>query len=314
MPYRDGRAPRPEIARFTDTVTYDQVASAVQYMAIGMAFAQDEAPLLGSSIYDSVYNPDFPRVLGPDEFFQGEVVFAQALEGEELPHASVAKKTSDVLVIGRTGAVAEITKDALIFGETWRLGSWAEAMGRADRRLQNHIRFYPILNGSYSGQTTGTVYKKVDGSNGTSQDYDYTRTVYETLKKALVATAVAKRPASVIVCSLADSFIIREIVSGVRTPAGLTSPLPGVKAIEVYDGVSVTVNNETTTYEGVTAGTIYLVRPFGGFKEREKQKLMLSMGEPDLSRGIAQQIVGDSYRGHLVDVANNVQKVTIPTL
>ena len=44
------------------------------------------------------------------------------------------------------------------------------------------------------------------------------------------------------------------------------------------------------------------------------QKLMLSMGEPDLSRGIAQQIVGDSYRGHLVDVANNIQKVTIPTL
>ena len=42
--------------------------------------------------------------------------------------------------------------------------------------------------------------------------------------------------------------------------------------------------------------------------------IMLSMGGPDQSRGIAQQIVGDSYRGHLVDVANNVQKVTIPTL
>ena len=63
-----------------------------------------------------------------------------------------------------------------------------------------------------------------------------------------------------------------------------------------------------------SAAILDMASPFGGFKEREKQKLMLSMGEPDLSRGIAQQIVGDSYRGHLVDVANNVQKVTIPTL
>lgn len=41
---------------------------------------------------------------------------------------------------------------------------------------------------------------------------------------------------------------------------------------------------------------------------------MLSMGEPDLSCEIAQQIVGDSYRGHLVDLANNMQKATISML
>lgn len=318
---KDGRLPEPVWAKLPavkDMVVSEQVIKEYsQALTLGIELGQDEVPLLGDTIYDSVLNEAYPELIPGDQFQGGECVFAEIVEGEEIPAGHVYKKTMDALQIKGYAVKFQFSKKARIFNQGGELArTWSTALGRAWRHLRNALRLGPFVTAELGeDNTTDTVYKKVDWSAGTAEGYLLEPTVYATLAAGIKAAKTAKRPASIILCSSADEDVIRDAVTvGYAYGNNRKRPLSqlGIKEVIVYDGASEVVGGETFTYDGVTAGSVYLVRPKRGFFERRKQDLLVDTGEADKSRLIEGEIIADAWLGVYAAVANNTQKCTIP--
>ena len=319
----DGRpavTPRwDELPEIKDMVVSDQVTTTYgQALTLGVQEGFEEIPLLGGSIYDSKTNANYPKLIPGDEFVNGVCAFAEVKEGEEIPFGTVEKKVMDALAIKGYAVGFQFTKEARMFGNTGELSQkWSRALGKAHNALRNHLRFYPIISETYNGDNATSVsYMKADGTAGDSSAYALEQTVYATLLKGIKKCKAMKRPASVIVCAAADEDVIRECVErgtmyGTKSKGPLSAA--GIKKIEVYDGAALVVGGETTTYTGVTAGAVYLVRPLLGFFERVKQDLLIDVGDADKSRLVENEVIADAWLGVYAKPLLNVQKLAIPT-
>ena len=315
----NGRLPKPqwEGIRATDLVVSDQVQKEVaQALTLGVENGFEDIPLLGDEIYDTNINAEYPEIIPGDKFLGGECVFAQLVEGQEVPFGHVVKKAADDLHIYHYGVGFQITKKAEIFNMAGVvLDEWSRSLGRAWNALRNNLRFAPIINGSYAAANqTAIVYRKADFSAGAAGagNYALEATIYATLQDGIKNASTAKRVPTILVCNSADKVIIDEIVGGYRTPFVAKPALPITKVI-AYDGDTLTVGGESVTYTGVTAGTVYLVRPKRGFFERRKQDILVDVAPGDRSRLISKEVIADALLGIQANVLQNVEEVTIPT-
>lgn len=320
---RDGRLPEPvwsDLPSLQDMVVSDQVLTTYsQALTLGVAAGEEEVPLLGDSIYDTKTNANYPELIPGDQFQGGECVMAVVKEGQEVPLGHVYAKTMDSLALLGYAAAFQFSKKARLFNTVGDLAeTWSRALGKAYNQLRNNLRFYPIISASLTGaNATAISYKKADWTLGASGagNYAYEPTVYATIAAAIKDAKVAGRPGSVILCNSADEDVIRDVVANGYTYGNTKrDPLSrSIKEVIAYDGATVVVGGETTTYTGCTAGTIFLIRPKLGFFERIKQDLLIDTGDEDKSRLIESEIIADAWLGVYAVPANNVQSITIPT-
>jgi hypothetical protein len=85
-----------------------------------------------------------------------------------------------------------------------------------------------------------------------------------------------------------------------------------VEGIIYYNGATVTNGLKSFVYPGVTSGTCYFIQPRLKMKELVHHDLRIDIGPEDISRLIEGQQVGRTRRTVYLDIANAVQKVTIP--
>lgn len=316
--WKGGVAPKvaiPEGFHLKDLITSEMVQRTVaQTAALNVAIGEDDTPLLGDSIYDSQTSPDFPRVLGGQEFFNGECVFAETKEGEEILHGSVRKQETAGLTIYKYATLFEITEETQMYNETFVIDAKGRAMGEGYRKLVNHLRLNPIITANYAADNqTAAVYIDGSGNTVTNVDpYDLMKSIYYTIVAGMETAADAGRPASVILASSRDARRITAAIGGFRRDDGIVMPPLGITDIIAYDGTSITVNGVTTTYGGCTNGKVYLVRPKKGFYERIKMPYTVGLGDADASRGILNEIIGKTYRGYYAVPLLNVEEVTLP--
>jgi hypothetical protein len=102
-----------------------------------------------------------------------------------------------------------------------------------------------------------------------------------------------------------------EALRGGQVGGTIIPPVSGITDIIYYDGWSVTVGKKAYTYDGITEGLCYLIRPKRGFKSLQKQDLMVQATMGDLTTLTESQIVADFWHGVYAAVGNNAQEVTI---
>jgi hypothetical protein len=136
---------------------------------------------------------------------------------------------------------------------------------------------------------------------------------FQTAYRTAVA-AVPQRIPSVILANEADRFLIEDAL---LTPVLDTNGNPlrrvPVDTIIYYNGATVTNGLKSYTYSGVTSGTCFFIQPRLKLKELVHHDLRIDIGPEDISRLIEGQQVGRTRRSLYADLANCVQKLTIPT-
>lgn len=285
-----------------------------------MGFA--DIPLLYKPIYETLTNRDFPEVFEAKWLQYGKVVFLQHVEGQEVKFGVLESEEGNVAYIRTYSAGFEYTEDMIEYNMGWSMQLLNTAMGRAYNALLNHIYLYPIISYSYtsSNQTPANTmfdapaYDDIDAY--TRHILNIRQTLIDAKASTLVKDSYGKNRAgsNIILCSATDEQYIVEALNGFQVRGTVYQPLTGISQIIVYDGWSETIRGETTSYTGVTAGTVYLIKPKTYMKELIKHSLIVDSGNQDLSRLIEEQIVGRARLGVYAGIANSVEEVTLPDL
>lgn len=298
---------KPLIREMIDTAQ-GQMAL-LEKVRIDVAFGLADIPLLYGPIYDRIAPAGgFPGGMYQiDEYtLTSNVIFVQKFEGGEVEFGTLAKGSPSVGTIKTYAAGFEWTEDMIEFDRTWSIELNNQAFGRAYNALLNHMHLSPIIGATYSGgsataaDTTGTTL--AEKTHNTLQNA-YTATV----------TATPRRTGTVLLASEADRF---QIETALLTPVNDAqgNPLPNVPidTIIYYDGESITVGSDVTAYPGVTAKTAFLIFPKRKMKELVHHDLRIDIGPADISRLVEGQQVGRSRRDLFANIAESVQKLTLP--
>lgn len=285
-----------------------------------MGFA--DIPLLYKPIYETLENRGFPEVFEAKWLQYGKVVFLQHVEGKEVKFGVLESEEGDVAYIRTYSAGFEYTEDMVEYNQGWSMELLNKAMGRAYNALLNHIYLNPIISYSYNS-TNQTPANTMFDSPAYADIDAYTRhilNVRQTLIDAKQATLVKnskgknRAGSNIILCSSTDEQYIVEAMQGFQVRGTVFQPLTGITQMIVYDGWSDTIKGETTSYTGVTAGTVYLIRPKVYMKELIKHGLIVDSDNADLSRLIEKQIVGRARRGVYAGIDDSVEEVTLPAI
>lgn len=285
-----------------------------------MGFA--DIPLLYKPIYETITNRGFPEVFEAKWLQYGKVVFLQHVEGQEVKFGVLESEEGNVAYIRTYSAGFEYTEDLIEYNNQWSMQLLNTAMGRAYNALLNHIYLNPILSYSYTS-TNQTPANTMFDSPAYSDIDAYTRhilnvrqTLHDAKQATLVKNSYGKNRAgsNIILCSSTDEQYIVEALNGFQVRGTVFQPLTGISQIIVYDGWSDEIRGETTSYDGVTAGKCYLVRPKVYMKELIKHGLIVDSGNPDLSRLIEEQIVGRARIGVYAGIEDSVEEITLPDL
>jgi hypothetical protein len=301
-----------------------------QKVILDVELGRASVPTIYSPIYDTITDANFPQDLTAKWALWGAVVFLTHLEGQEVKFGTINAEKGPVAHIATYAAGFEYTQDMVKYNQSWNMTILNQAFGEAYNALLNHIHLYPILIGpalNYASpgyaaaNKTATVWTKVDGTKGTSGDYDYVMTLRATIKQGIKDANTAKRPVSVLLSHPAAALDIAEAVNrltlssgqlyGVR-PSSILPSLSDITSFIYYSGWTSVVGEETYEYEGVPTTKIYLIRPKKGFKELVKHDLQVESNDGDLSRLIAAQVIGVARRGVYAALAENIQECTVP--
>ena len=189
------------------------------------------------------------------------------------------------------------------FNQTWAISQKSEAFGEAFNKLKNHLALGPIVTASYTTTGGGVLAQKTAQDNGTAQLVACDTNIPTTLKKAMQVLPAGTK----ILCNSFDKGRIYDAIKGdfipVTTGAISTTPTAlnnsfNEDSFITYDGSSLKVGKKTYNYDGVTAGTAYLLVPkSGNFQEYIQEDLTYVSGDADVSRLIDEQTVGVSTLG-----------------
>lgn len=265
-----------------------------------------------------LYNPLFERITGPfpggsvmigsDITVDANVVFLEKMEGGEIVFGTITYTGAQTPVPIQTYAAGfEWTEDMIEYDRSYEIGMNARAFGRSYNYLLNHLHLSPIIAFSYGGGNSTAA----DVTAGATVQERVLRT-FQTAYRASVS-AVPQRIPTWLLANEADRFLIEDAL---LTPVLDTNGNPlrrvPVEGIIYYNGATVTNGVKTYTYPGVTSGTVYFIQPRLKLKEIVHHDLRIDVGPADISRLIEGQQVGRTRRTVYLDVANAVQKVTIP--
>lgn len=282
----------------------------LEKVRVDVAFGLAEIPLLYGPIYERIAPAGgFPGgMFQVDEYtLQANVIFLEKFEGGEVQFGTLATGSPSVGKIQTYAAGFEWTEDMIEFDRTWNIELNNRAFGRAYNALLNHLHLSPIIGYSYGGGNSTAA----DTTGADLQEK--THLTFQTAYTASV-TASPRRTGVVLLASEANRFQIEEaLLTPVKDVQG--NPLPNIpiNTIIYYDGETITKGPETFTYPGVSSGTCYLIFPKRKMKEMVHHDLRIDIGAADISRLVEGQQVGRARRGLYADIANSVQKITLPS-
>lgn len=282
----------------------EQFKDLLRKVVLDVELGREQVQLLYQPIYEKIQDANLPRVLDAKWALTGTVVFTEHIEGEEVKFGRLQAEQGPIARILTYAAGFEYTKEMKDFNEAFSVEILNRGIGEAYNALLNHIHLYPILSFSYQSANQ-TAYQ------GETTDPTWVR-VYKTINKALADAAKAKRPGTVLLASTANQADIEMAIrGGYQIEGTMYPPISGIQSVVYYDGWEITVGKKTYSYDGVTAGKAYLIRPKRGFKELLKQDLRVEATSGDLSRLIESQIVAYAYRGVYAAVEENVQEISL---
>lgn len=275
----------------------------LEKVVLDVELGRETVPILYSPIYSRTVDPNFPEVFDAQWIAHGNVVFLSHIEGEEVKFGFVSAEEGPIARIVTWAAGFEYTEDMIEYNKTYQIEALNKAMGEAHNALLNHIHFAPILDYNYGDANKTT-------NQGEATD-PYSLQVKKTLAKAIQDTAVAKRPASVLLASGTKRFDIENALKEMTIGGTVYSAIGGIDSIIYYDGWETQVGRKRYAYSGVNKNKAYLIRPKLGFRELVKHELRIDAALADLSRLIESQVVGRTRRGVFAAIEQNVQEVDL---
>lgn len=270
-----------------------------------------DVPLLYQPLYERLNGP-FPGgavQIGGDVLFDANVIFQQKFEAGEIVFGTLSRAGVPTFVpISTYAAGFEWTEDMMEYDRTYEIGMNARAFGRAYNYLLNHNHLSPIIAFTYAGGNTTAA----DATASEGITAHTLRTFQAAYRKG--ALAVPQRVPSWILANEADRFQIEDsLLTPVIDAAGNPLRRVPVEGIIYYNGATVTNGVVSQTYPGVTAGTCYFISPRARLRELVHHDLRVDVGPADISRLVEGQQVARARRGLYLDIANSVEKVTLPT-
>lgn len=310
---RQSRGWKPKIAELTmpmsRLITTSAGLSAFNTkVTLDVNVGRDDVPLLYAPFYDNLSDDALPESVDTNMIAQASVVFLRRYEGGEVRFGHMTTGSTSAVPIVNYSAGFEYTLNNVIFDQQWAITRLNTAFGRAYNALLNHIHLDAINSFSYAaGNLTAA---DATGANLLEKTRN-------TFIAGLRTAANAQRPATVMLASGADRYQIQDALERKVDVAGnVLTGISEINTIVFYDGYTITVGGKTYTYPGVASKTAYLVMPKTKLIELVKtingQDLLTVTGDPDISRGIVDQIVNHSWRGLYGDMAGSVQKLTLP--
>lgn len=271
---------------------------------------RDQEPILYTAIYSEIRDANLPRSVPVYRIGPAGVVFEEVLEGGEVKFASVSSSEFSVR-IRHYGQGLEYSKDLLVFNELWSIPIVERQAGIAYNALLNHIHFNPILTASYAAANQTAA-----NTSGSTTVEDVLLTIEDAIVNSRTDASNPRRGPYAILCSSADELVIqkaltREVQQGL---AQQSRAIDSVQSVIAYDGWTGTRGSVSTTYNGVSSGTAYLVNL--GYRDQDfqsymKQDLMQDGTDEDASRFMF-QVVWDTYFGAYANPTAAVEEVTLP--
>jgi hypothetical protein len=279
---------------FIEKVTYEAYAG------------RENVPLVYQQIYTTLVDANFPKTMTVEEFGPTQAVFLRHFEGGEVKFGALGAGESKTVSFETWAAGFEYNEDIVEYNQTWKVSEIGIAFGEAYAKLLNHLHLRPIIEtGSDSKYTTtggGLSGQHAAQGDGTAQLVAYDTSIAKTLANALQVLPQG----TLLLINSFDRVRIEQSIAADINP-DLT---PGISArlrdsMVEYDGATVTVGNKTYEYEGVDAGTAYLVVPKRQFIEYVKHDLRVDSSDGDLSRLILAQVVGRTRRAVLAGLSGS---------
>jgi len=282
-------------------------------VVLDVEMGRDEVPLLYKEIYDTISDASLPELLKAKWVTRGTAIFTRHIEGREVEWGALDAESGPTAQLGVWTAGISYTRQMEEWNAMWEFEIINKAFGEAYNALLNDLHLSPITTYEYKKEnTTEAVYVKADESKGTQSDHHAYLSLRETLRAAKKATVTDKRPATVLLVNSVDVDAVTEAVGAREINGTSYSATEGFPTIVAYDGYEVTVSGVDYKYKGVSPGEAYYIRPKKGFKELEKHPLMVNSYLGDVSKLEAAQVIGETWRGVVAAVEENVQKVILP--
>ncbi len=277
----------------------DQFRDLLRKVVLDVELGRELQPVVYGPIYETITDPNFPRVLDAKWALQGVVAFTEHIEGQEVRFGRLDAVQGPTVRILTFSAGFEYTKEIVDFNESFRPEMLNRALGEAHNALLNDIHLRPIITGTYTGANlTAWIAPPAGNPNWVG--------IRNTIVEAQKAASRAKRTGTVL---LANSVMRAEIelaMTGGHNVGGTVFPaIGGIQTVIYYD------SDVHHGYTGVAENRAYLIRPRRGFKELVKQDLRVEAQAGDLSRLVQEQIIAYAHRGVYCALTENVQQINL---
>ena len=277
-----------------------------------MAAGRDEEPLLYLPIYDVQVDSTLPKNVTIYRIGPGGVVFEEVKEGGEVKFASVSESNA-TLPIKKYAVGLEYSEDLRLYNELWSVSIVERQAGIAHNALLNHIHLSPILTATY-GANNQTAASAI----GSTLVEKYMRTLENAITHATDDATNPRRGPYVLLVNGGQRYTTERMLNPVPQQ-GFTyqsSAIGLISAVVSYNGWTGTRGEKSTSYAGVTTGKAYLIDTSWrteDFLSRVKVPLESAMGNADISRFIAEQVVWYTHFGVYANPAGSVEEITWPT-
>lgn len=279
----------------------------VQKTVLDIESGRENVQILYKPFYRTVDNRRMSRdVRVPGAQGRARVVFLEHIEGEEVKFGTRTIGAEETVPVLTYTAGMQWTEDMEEFDLNWEAEEANRAIGQAYNALLNHIHLFPIINHTYSGANL-TAYDTTGGDQY-QKDRNTIRKAIEDAALDTVNVPGGRRP-SIALIHGSNQFRIADAMQE-RQIGGSIFPAVGqqIQTIVLYNGWTETVGLKTYNYAGCPTNAGFLVEPRRFLVELVKHDLIVSAGNPDLSRLIKDQIVARTRRGVYCAPTKSVQK------
>lgn len=277
----------------------EQFKDLLRKVVLDVEFGRELQPILYRPVYETLSDANFPRVVDAKWALQGQVVFTEWVEGQEVRFGRLEAVQGPTARILTFAAGFEYTRDIVDFNESFRLEMLNRRIGEAHNALLNDLHLRPIITFGYAaGNTTNYIAPPAGQPAWVG--------IHRTITEAQKVAARAKRPGTILLANSVMRTEIEMALGGGHLIEGTQyRALPGINTVIYYD------DEPQFGYTGVAENRAYLIRPRRGFKELVKQDLRIEAQAGDLTRLVEEQIVAVAHRGVYAAVAENVQEIRL---
>lgn len=273
---------------------------------------RESEPLLYQPLYLETTDPSFPRNVTVYRVGPGAVVFEEIYEGGEVKFVTVGESNYSVQM-HHYAVGLEYNKDLVMFNEMWELPIIERQAGVAFNALKNHIHLNPFIAYSY-----GSANQTAASSVGSSLPEKYLRTLEDAITNSVNDTTNPRRGPYWLLTNTSNLFTWERALNRVPQQGFdlQSSAMNMIQGIIAYNGWTGTRGKKSVTYDGVASNKAYLIDVGNRMRNQRsyiKQDLQSTMGNPDVSRFILEQVIWDTYFTMYVDIPACAEEVTLPT-